>query len=320
MSYQKEANGSLKVLEENNYYPFGLKHSGYNNTNLANANYKYKYNGKELQDELGLNLYDYGARNYDPAIGRWFNIDPLAEIYRDDSPYNYALNNPIYFIDPDGMHVSGSGEGKGTEDDPIQLDEVIVVGKDKRDFASKIFGIPLYSDNYKANRAAYYNMIDNSELAQQVQLAFEIYLAILPLPGAQESAITKAPRILSKIKLPALLRTGTIAEKLLTKKILEKAIQSSRIIKKGKTLRGVQALDKKINRGDLAYEGLKVTQENAEKIIKEVLESVPSDIIIKIDRNQQGVKVIDYLKISTGRGVRLIESTKEFDTFINLSK
>ncbi|MGV0923474.1 RHS repeat-associated core domain-containing protein [Empedobacter tilapiae] len=103
MSYQKETNGSLKVLEENNYYPFGLKHSGYNNTNLANANYKYKYNGKELQDELNLNLYDYGARNYDPAIGRWFNIDPLAEQMKRHSPYNYAFNNPVYFIDPDGM-------------------------------------------------------------------------------------------------------------------------------------------------------------------------------------------------------------------------
>ncbi|HEX8577837.1 MAG TPA: RHS repeat-associated core domain-containing protein, partial [Flavobacterium sp.] len=54
-----------------NYYPFGLKHNGYNFVvNGYNLN-KYKYNGKELQDELGLNLYDYGARNYDPALGRW---------------------------------------------------------------------------------------------------------------------------------------------------------------------------------------------------------------------------------------------------------
>ncbi|MDH0675640.1 RHS repeat-associated core domain-containing protein [Empedobacter sp. GD03861] len=105
LSYQKEANGTLKVLEENNYYPFGLKHSAYNNTNLANANYKYKYTGKELQDELGLNVYDFGARFYMPDIGRWGQIDPLAIAYNQHSPYNYSLNNPVYFKDPDGKRV-----------------------------------------------------------------------------------------------------------------------------------------------------------------------------------------------------------------------
>ncbi len=99
VSYDK----TLAIQEENNYYPFGLKHAGYANTiSSTNSALKYKYNGKELQDELGLNMYDYGARNYDPAIGRWMNIDPLAEKHLEISPYVYCMNNPVVFVDPDG--------------------------------------------------------------------------------------------------------------------------------------------------------------------------------------------------------------------------
>ncbi|WP_313255348.1 RHS repeat-associated core domain-containing protein [Empedobacter sp.] len=72
--------------------------------------YKYKYNGKELQTDLDINLYDYGARNYDPAIGRWFNIDYYSEKYYPVSPYIYAINNPVNVIDPDGRDVIVTNE------------------------------------------------------------------------------------------------------------------------------------------------------------------------------------------------------------------
>ena len=114
-----------EILEENHYYPFGLKHSGYN-TNNSQPSYKYKFNGFELQDELGLNWYDYKARNYDPALGRWMNIDPLAETSRRYSPYTYCLNNPIYYIDPDGMQADDWKDKNGKTLNQDQLNNVKV--------------------------------------------------------------------------------------------------------------------------------------------------------------------------------------------------
>jgi RHS repeat-associated protein len=100
-----KADANRTILDQTDYYPFGMAM----NMSLFSSGQKnlYKYNGKELQeDEIGngsLDWYDYGARMYDPALGRWNCVDPLSDFFPGISPYNYALNNPIRYIDVYGL-------------------------------------------------------------------------------------------------------------------------------------------------------------------------------------------------------------------------
>jgi RHS repeat-associated protein len=131
----------LKILEENHYYPFGLKHTNYNSGNkkyyeedivqpigmvVAEAPaeleafgkkiiqtlpsdgvmYKYKFQGQERQDELGLNWDSFKWRNYDYAIGRFMSIDPLTESYEDYTPYQFASNQPVHAQEVEGLENS----------------------------------------------------------------------------------------------------------------------------------------------------------------------------------------------------------------------
>ncbi|KXH81441.1 M91 family zinc metallopeptidase [Chryseobacterium kwangjuense] len=113
VSFAKNSEGLLEVTDTNNYYPFGLNHIQgiFEGANLGSY-YSYKYNGKELQE---TGMYDYGARFYMPDLGRWGVIDPLAETSRRWSPYTYAYNNPMRFIDPDGMQNKDITIPSGTD-------------------------------------------------------------------------------------------------------------------------------------------------------------------------------------------------------------
>jgi RHS repeat-associated protein len=128
LSYSKDPRtNQLKILEENHYYPFGLKHSVYSAgrlrdfevdssnpegeqvflTPVTKTEYQYKYNGQEWQDELGLNMYAMDLRQYDPAIGRWVAQDPVTHF--DYSPYSAFDNNPVFWADPSGADAVDIG-------------------------------------------------------------------------------------------------------------------------------------------------------------------------------------------------------------------
>ena len=86
--------------EDLNYYPFGLTHDQSSGRVLEN---KYLFNGRELHDSFGLNLYDYKRRFYDPAIGRFTGVDGIADQFAYLSTYQFAALNPIRYVDLDGL-------------------------------------------------------------------------------------------------------------------------------------------------------------------------------------------------------------------------
>ncbi|MEN2402575.1 DUF6443 domain-containing protein [Flavobacterium sp. MC2016-06] len=113
LSYSDNDNNGIasssEIIEENNYYAFGLRHKGYNYVNVYGKGnslaQRDKYNDKEFQDELGLNMYDLGARMYMPDLGRFLVIDPMADFVNYQSPFVFSDNNPVSNVDEYGLGI-----------------------------------------------------------------------------------------------------------------------------------------------------------------------------------------------------------------------
>ena len=94
--------GSGNIKQNTNYYPYG----GMTSISTGQGEQQFKYNGKEYDPMHGLNEYDYGARQYDPAISKFTTMDPLCEKYYHISPYAYCGGNPVNAVDPDGRYIA----------------------------------------------------------------------------------------------------------------------------------------------------------------------------------------------------------------------
>ncbi|MFM9951112.1 MAG: RHS repeat domain-containing protein, partial [Saprospiraceae bacterium] len=139
------ANGSTaQLLQENHYYPFGMEMEGAWTAQVGTEN-KYQYNGKELVEDFGWNWSDYGARGYDASVGRFMTIDRFAEKYYALTPYGYAANNPVLFIDVNGDSI------KVVEQHREQFNQILsnVFGEQAANFAYSASGMLTFSGNKK---------------------------------------------------------------------------------------------------------------------------------------------------------------------------
>jgi len=100
MEFTKNGSNEPSVAVEHKYFPFGLELTD----PITPTGYEYLYNCKEKHDDFDLGYYNYRARFYDPAIGRFTGVDPLADQMPSWSPYSYTFNNPINLTDPTGMY------------------------------------------------------------------------------------------------------------------------------------------------------------------------------------------------------------------------
>jgi RHS repeat-associated protein len=115
-------------VQADDYYPFGLTLAGTAYERLGSQENRFKYNGKELQDDLGLDTYAYEFRMYDPAVGRWWHPDIIHKFH--ESPYAWVTNNPILYNDLLGLdsvdYNNLDMDNYNPDEDVVILPEVVI--------------------------------------------------------------------------------------------------------------------------------------------------------------------------------------------------
>ncbi len=135
-------------------------------------------------------MYDYGARNYDPALGRWINIDPLAEKSRKWSTYAYCYNNPMIFVDPDGMFASPPGDfidenGKKIGSDGISDGKMYVIKTTEKTFGKGSATVSGAGLDQKTKKDAINFVKDNNGNSEAFKSSPGVYDSFQEFEGSQ---------------------------------------------------------------------------------------------------------------------------------------
>ena len=145
-SVRAVVNDAGTVLETDDYYPLGGPLPTGSNTALQPE----KYQGKDWNTAASFNVYDFGARLYDPAFGRWLSQDPMAEKYYPQSPYLFCAGNPMKFVDPDGTTINpvygsdGSFRGNTLEG----FTGIVIIYDGDKDFSNVSASDLLYNESF----------------------------------------------------------------------------------------------------------------------------------------------------------------------------
>ena len=164
------------LVQADDYYPFGLSFNSFQDT--TETKQKFLYNGKELQTDLNLDWYDYGARMYDAALGRWHVVDPISEEAYHLTPYRYAQNNPIIIFDPDGLDDFYDSNGNFVYRLENETDNIMIVNDDGMALVSLV---EQGSEDYVSVLTGYSEGINSAELS--VEAASNVFTDILERSG-----------------------------------------------------------------------------------------------------------------------------------------
>lgn len=296
------------------------------------------------------NSLNYTFRMHDPRIGRFFAVDPLTKEYPHYTPYSFSGNKVIAFAEFEGLEdvwvADGSKIVKKVGPYVGAYTSYEAANNRYLEFTARKpkMARPLAeirSDNLEDQMNKYRGVNPGLAVSRGVIDGFgQAPGVILP-----EMAFAKAAKLYKVYKTAKQSKMAIQASKIIVEadnaayqgaefiddgirmveaplqmslpkvSTIDNIVESARRVISKNTTRGVQALAKKIGRGDEAYRGLKANQGTADVIINDVMTS--ESRITVLTRNQQGIEVIDYYNPTTSQGVRIIKESGEFDTFIN---